>query len=201
MIETILQLFCDMGYGGILFLMTIESSFIPFPSEIVIPPAAYLASQGQMNIYLIILSGTLGSIIGASINYFLALWLGRAVIYSLAEKKIAKFLLIDVKKIEKAEQYFLKYGNASTFFGRLITVIRQLISIPAGLSRMNFGSFIFYTTLGSGIWVTILSLLGYYFGENKELFMENYHLISYGLVVFACMIILLIFLKKRINRK
>lgn len=198
MIEIFLQIFSDMGYGGILFLMTIESSFIPFPSEIVIPPAAYLASQGEMNLFLVIFFGILGSLIGATINYLLAMWLGRTVIYSLTEKKIAKLILIDSKKVKKAEEYFLKYGSLSTFFGRLITVIRQLISIPAGFSKMHFGKFIFYTTLGSGIWVTILALLGYYFGENKDVLSGYYHEMSYGAVILIVLIIsVVIVVKKR----
>ena len=165
MLETFFQILldfsADLGYLGILFLMTVESSFIPFPSELVIPPAAYLAYQGEMNIYLVVLFGILGSLIGALINYYLALCLGRPIIYSLTEKKWAKVFLISSKKIEKAERYFLKHGEASTFIGRLIPVIRQLISLPAGFTKMKLRPFIIYTTLGAGIWVIVLAVIGY----------------------------------------
>lgn len=177
------------GYGGIVFLMAVESSFIPFPSEIVIPPAAYLASQGRFNIYLVVLSGVLGSLIGAAINYYLAKTLGRALVYSLAEKKIFKLLLIDAKKIEKAEKYFLDFGNASTLLGRMVPAVRQLISLPAGFSRMPLKYFFFFTFLGSGIWVTILALLGFYLGENKTLLALYYEELK-----IAAIIIFLIFL-------
>ncbi len=165
MLETFFQILldfsADLGYLGILFLMTVESSFIPFPSELAIPPAAYLAYQGEMNIYLVVLFGILGSLIGALINYYLAFFLGRPIIYSLTEKKWAKVFLISSKKIEKAERYFLKYGEASTFIGRLIPVIRQLISLPAGFTKMKLRPFIIYTTLGAGIWVIVLAVIGY----------------------------------------
>lgn len=186
--------FQQMGYTGIIVLMTIESSFIPFPSEIVIPPAAYLASKGEMNFFLVILSGVIGSILGALINYFLAVYLGRAVIYRLADTKIMHMMMIDRKKIEQSEEYFRKYGNMSTFIGRLIPAVRQLISIPAGLAKMNMKMFLFYTALGSAIWNTILALLGYYFGENEALWMKYYSEIKYTiLVLFALFCIYLIY--------
>jgi membrane protein DedA with SNARE-associated domain len=198
--------FKDMGYTGIIVLMTIESSFIPFPSEIVIPPAAYLASKGDMNLFLVILSGVVGSIMGALINYFLALFLGRAVIYKLADTKIMHLMMIDRKKIEQSEEYFRKYGNMSTFIGRLIPAVRQLISIPAGLAKMNMKMFLFYTALGSAIWNTILALLGYYFGENEQLFKQYYSEIKYILIfLFASLLLFLAFKaykkkkKKQIN--
>ena len=146
-----LNLILEIGYLGITLLITIESSFIPFPSEIVIPPAAYLAQQGEMNIFLVILAGIIGSLLGALINYFLAYTLGRKVVYSLVNLKIFRFLLINKEKVVKAEEYFLKYGNFSTFMGRFIPAVRQLISIPAGFSKMNLKNFILYTSLGSGI--------------------------------------------------
>ncbi len=130
-----LNLILEIGYLGITLLITIESSFIPFPSEIVIPPAAYLAQQGEMNIFLVILAGIIGSLLGALINYFLAYTLGRKVVYSLVNLKIFRFLLINKEKVVKAEEYFLKYGNFSTFMGRFIPAVRQLISIPAGFLR------------------------------------------------------------------
>ena len=163
-----------MGYFGVLFLMTVESSFIPFPSEVIIPPAAYLAQKGEFNIYLVVFFGILGSILGALINYYLACALGRKIVYSLVDRKIFKFLMLDSKKIEKSENFFLKYGNISTLIGRLIPVIRQLISLPAGFSKMNLKNFIIYTSIGSGIWTIILALLGFYLGANEELLAEYY---------------------------
>jgi membrane protein DedA with SNARE-associated domain len=177
-INTLLDLSQTLGYGGIIILMAVESSFIPFPSEVVIPPAAYLAAQGEMNIFLVIFAGMAGSLLGASINYFLALTLGRKVVYGLAASRWAKFLLINEKKLARAENYFLRYGKASTFFGRLVPAVRQLISIPAGFSRMNFKSFIFFTWLGSGLWVIVLAVLGYLFGANQERLALYYREIS-----------------------
>lgn len=160
-----------MNYATITALMAVESSFIPFPSEIVIPPAAYVAGiEGSslhttdnytINVLLIILFGTLGALLGAIINYLLAMWLGRPIIYAFADSKIGHLLLLSSDKVKQAEDYFNKHGNISTFIGRLITVIRQLISIPAGLCKMHFGWFLFYTFLGAGIWNAVLALLGY----------------------------------------
>ncbi len=162
-----------IGYLGILLLMTIESSFIPFPSEVIIPPAAYLAQKGEFNIYLVVFFGILGSLIGALINYYLAYFLGRKIVYSLVDKKIFKIVMLNSKKIEKSEKFFLKYGNESTLIGRLVPIIRQLISLPAGFSKMKLKNFIFYTSIGSGIWTIILAFLGYYLGANKNL-LEKY---------------------------
>ncbi len=188
-----LDKFSQMNYISIIILMTIESSFIPFPSEIVIPPAAYLASKGQLNIYLVILSGVIGSILGALINYYLAVFLGRALVYKMADTKLMHWMMIDRQKIEKAEKYFNKYGAQSTLIGRLIPAIRQLISIPAGLAKMNMGKFLFYTFLGSAIWNTILALLGYYLGENEDILKLYYQEIKIGfmlLLILAAMYLL-----------
>ena len=161
----------NMNYATITALMAIESSFIPFPSEIVIPPAAYVAGIEEsslhttdsypLNVLLVVLFGTLGALIGAIINYLLAMWLGRPIIYAFADSKLGHLCLLSAEKVQKAEDYFNKHGNISTFVGRLITVIRQLISIPAGLCKMHFGWFLLYTFLGAGIWNVILALLGY----------------------------------------
>ena len=196
LINILLEFSQSIGYFGIIFLMTIESSFIPFPSEIVIPPAAYLASIGKMNIFMVIFSGTIGSVIGASINYFLARAIGRKIIYKLIDYKFFKLLLLNKKKIIKAENYFLKYGNISTFLGRFIPAVRQLISIPAGFSKMNFKNFIIYTTIGSGIWVSILALLGYLFGANQEILIKHYKEIC---IAFILIFALIIIVKKSIN--
>jgi len=199
-VNYLLAFSAKIGYPGIVFLMTVESSFIPFPSEIIIPPAAYLASQGQFNIYLVIIAGVAGSLIGAAINYFLAMTLGRRIVYSLAGTKISKLLLITEKKIKKAEDYFLLYGAISTFLGRLVPAVRQLISIPAGFSRMNFKKFIFYTALGSGLWTIILAVIGYVFGSNKELLEKYYTNITYLAIIVVILIIVVIIYKKIKNK-
>ena len=151
-----------LDYLTVMILMAIESSFIPFPSEIVLPPAAYHAAQtGEMNIPLLVLCATIGANIGALINYVIAYYAGRPIVYKFANSKFGHFCLIDQEKVEKAEQYFAKHGAVSTFIGRLIPAVRQLISIPAGLSKMNIGTFTFYTFLGAGIWNCVLGLLGF----------------------------------------
>lgn len=180
----------NMNYTNITILMTIESSFIPFPSEIVIPPAAYVASkpESDLNIFLVVLFGTLGAIIGALINYYLALWLGRPIIYKFADSKLGHLLLLSSDKIKKAEDYFNDHGKVSTFIGRLVPGIRQLISIPAGLAKMNLGSFILYTTLGAGIWNTILAFIGYLAHGQADLINKYSHelsLVVLGLVGLA----------------
>lgn len=184
-INWVLGITQGLGYLGVVLLMAIESSFLPLPSELVIPPAAYLASQGKMSIGLIILAGTLGSVLGATVNYFLSLSLGRLVIYRLAAFKAARWLLITPEKIQRAEKYFLTSSKSATFFGRLIPVIRHLISIPAGFSRMPYGQFVFYTTLGSFIWVSVLTALGYFIGANQTLLAKYYQEISWTLLIFG----------------
>ncbi len=154
----------EWGYLGIFLLMTVESSFIPFPSEIILVPAGYLAAEEKMSISMIMLSGVGGSLFGAFINYYLALFLGRRLL-----QKYGKYFFIQENALIKMEIFFDKHGAISTFTGRLIPGIRQLISIPAGLSRMHLGVFSFYTALGAGIWALILILLGFFIGENKEL--------------------------------
>jgi membrane protein DedA with SNARE-associated domain len=154
-----------VGYTAVGALMTIESSFIPFPSEIVIPPAVMVAADPQspndMKILLIVLIGTLGALLGAYINYFLSRWLGRPIIYKFVDSKVGHALRLSGEKMERAEKYFNDHGVVSTLVGRLIPVIRQLISIPAGLSKMNVATFTLYTFLGAAIWNCVLALLGY----------------------------------------
>ena len=152
-----------LNYWTITLLMAIESSFIPFPSEIVVPPAAYKAAvSDEMNIFLVVLFATLGADIGALINYYLAKWLGRPIVYKFANSRFGHMCLIDEAKVKHAEEYFDKRGALSTFVGRLIPAVRQLISIPAGLARMKLSTFLLYTTLGAGIWNIILAAIGYY---------------------------------------
>jgi len=190
-----------ISYGSVILLMTIESSFIPFPSEIVVPPAAWKAAQGEMNVVLVALAGTIGSIIGALINYYLALFLGRRIVYKLADTKWAHMLLIDRKGVEKAERVFNNYGKSSTFFGRLIPAIRQLISLPAGLSKMNIFSFTFYTTLGSMFWNIVLAALGYYLYSQKELLEKYYHQITYVFIAVGILFIMYVVIKIRKKTK
>ena len=152
-----------LNYWTITLLMAIESSFIPFPSEVVVPPAAWKAGSGNgMSVYLVVLFATIGADLGALINYYLAKWLGRPIVYKFANSRIGHMCLIDEAKVQHAEEYFEKHGALSTFIGRLIPAVRQLISIPAGLSRMKLGTFLLYTTLGAGIWNSILTAIGYY---------------------------------------
>ena len=197
-----------MNYWTITALMTVESSFIPFPSEIVVPPAAYIASNNDpeinkngLNIILVIVFATIGAVFGAFINYFLALWLGRPIIYKFAESKLGHFLLLSSKKIEKAENYFNDHGKVSTFVGRLIPGIRQLISIPAGLAKMNLLSFTFYTFLGAGIWNVILALLGYLAHGQSDLIDKYSHEIGYIIVAIILLIVLFYVIKYFIKRR
>lgn len=182
-----------MNYGSITALMTIESSFIPFPSEVVIPPAAYVAADPgsavcvtcsyPADIALIVLFGTIGAMLGAIINYGLSIWLGRAIIYRFVDSKLGHLCLLSREKMEKAEAYFNEHGKVSTFVGRLIPGIRQLISIPAGLSRMHFGQFLLYTFLGAGIWNTVLAVLGIIAHGQADLINQYSHELSVAILV------------------
>lgn len=152
----------NLNYGTILFLMLLESTVVPVPSEFVVTPAAYHAASGQLNVWLVILFATIGADIGASINYFVALYVGRPVIYRFANSRWGKMCLLNQEKVEKSERYFDDHGIVATLTGRLIPGIRHLISIPAGLARMNYGKFLLYTTIGAGCWHAILAGLGWY---------------------------------------
>lgn len=160
--------FCqNASYWFVFLFMVIESSFIPFPSELVVPPAAYVAAtRGDMNILLVILFATAGALGGALINYYLSLWLGRPIVYRFAESRFGHICMVTPAKVQKAEDYFDRHGAFSTFIGRLIPVIRQFISIPAGLARMNIFKFMLFTTLGALIWNVILGALGYWLGKT-----------------------------------
>lgn len=188
-----------LNYWTITLLMAIESSFIPFPSEVVVPPAAWKsASDSSMNVFLVVFFATLGANIGALINYYLSRWLGRPIVYKFANSRIGHMCLIDEAKVKRAEDYFAEHGALSTFIGRLIPAVRQLISIPAGLSRMKLSTFILYTTLGAGIWNSILAAIGYYLSNvpgietEEELLMQvnKYsHEIGYGFIVIGVIIV------------
>lgn len=153
----------NLNYWTITFLMAIESSFIPFPSEVVVPPAAYkAAASGELNVWLVIFFATVGAIIGALVNYYLALWLGKPIVYKFANSRIGHMCLLDQEKVETAEKFFRKHGAVATLIGRLVPAVRQLISIPAGLAKMSLGKFIAFTALGAGLWNAVLATLGWY---------------------------------------
>jgi membrane protein DedA with SNARE-associated domain len=152
-----------LGYPGIVLLMAIESSILPLPSELVMPPAGYLAAKGQMNAYLAIAAGTVGSVIGALVNYFLAVAVGEPVL-----RRYGKFVLISERSLDRTETFFRRHGEISTFIGRLLPVIRHLISIPAGMSRMALGRFVVFTALGAGLWCAILTYLGWLIGRHGQ---------------------------------
>ncbi|MDE7411774.1 MAG: DedA family protein [Paramuribaculum sp.] len=199
----------NASYLLVFILMVVESSFIPFPSEVIIPPAAYLSyTDGNLNIYMIILVATAGAIVGALINYYLALWIGRPIVYRFADSRFGHACLLNREKVQKAENYFDKHGAVSTFIGRLIPAVRQLISIPAGLARMNLPTFIAFTALGAGLWNSILAALGYWLGHAvpRELLHQsinkyNSYLTWAGLALGAVIIVFLVwqFIKPKKN--
>ena len=193
--QALVDLIFDWGYLGIFLLMAVESSFVPFPSEIVLIPAGYLASKGDMSITMIIISALSGSLIGAFINYFLALTLGRKFLL-----KYGHYFFIKEETLLKMENFFASHGHISTFTGRLIPGVRQLISIPAGLARMNLAEFIAFTTLGAGIWALILILIGYFIGENQELIQQYLKQITIITMAFIFIMGLLYFNYQK-NRK
>lgn len=172
MIDWLIQfVLSNLNYWYVFVFMVIESSFIPFPSEAVVPPAAFLAMMpdNAMNIVLVVVIATLGADVGALVNYYLAKWLGRPIIYKFADSRIGHMLLIDRKGVERSEEYFRKHGVTATFFGRLIPAVRQLISIPAGLASMRMDKFLTYTTLGAMLWNSVLAVIGYviYLGADQ----------------------------------
>lgn len=175
-----------LGYPGIFILMAMESSVIPIPSELVMPPAGYLAQQGQMNVLVAILCGTAGSLAGAYANYFAAHYLGRPLLL-----KYGKYVWITEEKFAKVERFFRDHGEVSTFVGRLFPVVRHLISLPAGLAGMNHVKFSLYTLAGAGLWVTVLTFIGYFIGMNRELIMRYSHHALTGAVVLSAVIIIL----------
>lgn len=189
-INFLVELIDSWGYFGILALMFLESSFFPFPSEVVMIPAGYLAYKGEMNFILVIICGILGSLLGALFNYYLSLKLGRKLIL-----KYGKYFFITEEKFQKFENFFNKHGDFSTFVCRLIPGIRQYISLPAGLSQMNLFKFSLYTSLGAGIWVFILTILGFYIGQNQDLLKQYLHTITYSLI-FIIFIATIFYIKK-----
>ena len=201
----------NLDYWVVTLFMAIESSFIPFPSEVVVPPAAWKAmADDSMNILLVVCFATLGADTGALINYYLAKWLGRPIVYRFADSRLGHMCLIDRAKVEHAETYFRQHGAASTFFGRLVPAVRQLISIPAGLAGMRIDKFLLYTTLGAGVWNSVLALLGYLIyrftdlktTEDVYLLASRYsHELGYAILAVALLVVgVLIYKGSKANR-
>ncbi|MEF3254697.1 MAG: DedA family protein [Deferribacterales bacterium] len=186
------------GYFGIIFFMAVESSFIPFPSEVVVPPAGYLVYSGSMNMILVILSSTFGSVLGGLVNYYLAVTFGRSFLI-----KYGRYFFINESKFLRIERFFRNHGEITTFVGRLLPGIRQYISFPAGIAKMNLFRFCIFTALGAGIWSTILAYVGYYVGKNITLIKEKIDTIM--VVVIPSLVILVIlyvyFYKRYVRRK
>lgn len=197
----------NLNYGAIIILMAIESSAIPFPSEVVVAPAGYHAAAGELNIFLVILFATLGADIGATINYAVAYFLGRPIIYKFVNSRAGKLCMLSQEKVERSEKYFYDHGVTATLTGRLLPVIRQLISIPAGLAKMQYWKFILYTTVGAGCWNSILATLGWYLHsivpetELADKVSEYSHQIQVVFVIIIVLVIAYFVTKKVILRK
>lgn len=194
LINWIVETVSQLGYPGIIILMFLESSFFPFPSEVVMIPAGYLAAKGKMSLGMSIFCGILGSILGALFNYCLAIKWGRNLLV-----KYGKYFFLSETSLAKAEKFFLHHGHISTFIGRLLPGIRQYISLPAGLLKMPVGIFIIFTGLGAGIWVTILVYIGFFFGNNQALVKQYLNKATLILILFCAIIVIcyLIYLKKK----
>ncbi|MBQ7632316.1 MAG: DedA family protein [Paludibacteraceae bacterium] len=212
LVDTIIDWYsAHMNYASITALMAVESSFIPFPSEVVIPPAAFVAGQPDsvlcvtgtywMDVLFIVLFGTLGAMIGAIINYGLSVWLGRIIIYKFADSRLGHLCLLSGEKLQRAEAYFREHGNVSTFIGRFIPGIRQLISIPAGLSRMHFGAFLWWTFLGAFAWNCVLALLGYVAAGQMDLIKQYSHELSVAILVLLGVVVVYFAVKQLLRLK
>lgn len=207
MLDFLYQLAEQLDYFYVTLLMAVESSFIPFPSEIVVPPAAYMAADGNMNVVLVVVFATLGSLIGAVINYVLSYYVGRPIVYKFAESRLGRICLLSKDKIEQAEKYFDKRGAVATLVGRLIPAIRQLISIPAGLAKMNFAKFALYTALGAGAWNIVLAALGYYLHsivpkDQLQSALKQYETpIVVGICGVVALVVIVLIIKKVAKKK
>lgn len=207
MLDFLYQLAEQLDYFYVTLLMAVESSFIPFPSEIVVPPAAYMAADGNMNVVLVVVFATLGSLIGAVINYVLSYYVGRPIVYKFAESRLGRLCLLSKDKIEQAEKYFDKRGAVATLVGRLIPAIRQLISIPAGLAKMNFAKFALYTALGAGAWNIVLAALGYYLHsivpkDQLQSALKQYETpIVVGICGVVALVVIVLIIKKVAKKK
>ena len=190
----------NLNYFTVALLMAIESTFMPLPSEVVVPFAAYKAAQGDLNVFLVIIFGTIGALCGSLINYTLAFYLGRPIVYRFAESKVGKLFLLSKEKVEHAETFFLKNGKTSTFVGRLVPGVRHLISIPAGLAKMNLRDFMLYTFVGAGIWNIILAIIGFYLYEIRDKIFPYMEYILY-LLGAAFIVYLIIVIRKNSRKK
>jgi membrane protein DedA with SNARE-associated domain len=188
----------NLNYFTIAFLMVIESTFLPLPSEVVMPFAAYKAAQGDLNAFLVIISGTFGALCGSLINYSLSFYLGRPLVYKFAESRVGKLFLLSKEKVEHAENYFIRNGKTSTFIGRLVPGVRHLISIPAGLSKMKLRDFLLYTFIGAGIWNIILVIIGYFIYDIRD---QIFPYLEYILYFLGAVFIIYLIFKARRNRK
>ncbi len=188
----------NLNYFTIGLLMLIESTFLPLPSEVVIPFAAYKAGQGDLNVFIVVLAGTIGALTGSLINYTLAYYLGRPIVYKFAGSKLGKLFLLSEEKVKHAEDYFIKNGKTSTFIGRLVPGVRHLISIPAGLAKMNLRDFMLYTFIGAGIWNIILAVIGFYLYEIRN---QIFPYIGHILLAVGVIFVIYLILKARKNRK
>jgi membrane protein DedA with SNARE-associated domain len=185
-----------LGYPGIVALMFLESSFFPFPSEVVVPPAGYLASRGEMSLPVVIAMGILGSLLGAWFNYWIAVRFGRPFF-----ERFGKYVLVSSETLDKADRFFARHGHISTFVGRLIPGIRQYVSLPAGVARMNLAVFSLFTALGAGIWVVVLALVGYWVGNNQALVMNSLHKITVVTLGLCVVLVAAYVLRQRRNRR
>ena len=188
----------NLNYFTIALLMAIESTFLPLPSEMVIPFAAYKAAQGDLNVFIVVLFGTVGALSGSLINYTLAYYLGRPLVYKFAGSKLGKIFLLSEEKVKHAEDYFIRNGKTSTFIGRLVPGVRHLISIPAGLARMNLRDFMLFTFIGAGMWNIILAIIGYYLYAIRE---QIFPYIGHILLGVGLLFVVYLIIKARKNRK
>jgi membrane protein DedA with SNARE-associated domain len=188
----------NLNYFTVALLMAIESTFLPLPSEIVVPFAAYKAGQGDLNVFIVVLAGTVGALGGSLINYTLAYYLGRPLVYRFADSKLGRFFLLSKEKVVHAEEFFIRNGKSSTFIGRLVPGVRHLISIPAGLAKMNLRDFMLYTFVGAGIWNIILAIIGYYLYEIRE---QIFPYLGHILLVLGTAFAVYLVIKARKNGK
>jgi membrane protein DedA with SNARE-associated domain len=188
----------NLNYFTVALLMAIESTFMPLPSEVVVPFAAYKAAQGELNVFFVVIFGTIGALSGSLINYTLAFYLGRPIVYRFAESRVGKLFLLSKEKVEHAETFFLKNGKTSTFIGRLVPGVRHLISIPAGLAKMNLRDFMLFTFVGAGIWNVILAIIGFYLYEVRE---QIFPYIGHILIGLGVVFTIYLIIKARKNRK